>query len=894
MITAEPLLIEDAGLLLTAGGLSAQPRWPWVHVGQSQRRQGWKLHLSCTPLQFPRLIDHLARIWHRSPFTFKVIGTVEAAMLLNEGAFGDSQVGKCATVYPENDEQFASLAEAFRAIDDVAGPLVPDDVWLGGVVFARFGGFNPLIRRDVLGQQKRLITDEHGSLVSDNYNLGLTVARFEARFANHPIGTHLRPHRRVPEGVVHERYFIIDVLRDSSKGALLQAIDLRAKDSVRAMILKQGRAHVLSDRNGHDIRDRLRHQELMHARAVERGIAPACDTYFEVGQDGYLPIVFQRHDNLEAWIQRLLAGQTIDHCPRTHRTAILSMLDAVGALLERLHSLGIVHRDLSPSNVLIGQDERPLISDLEIAWVLGSKDPVYGKGTPGFMAPEQMALAAPEPANDAHAYAALVLYAVTGVDPRRLPMPSRSDGWRTLATLGASLSPDFWSAAKSGVEPDPARRPGLAALRAALQCELRAAERPRRAPLRHIDVTGLLDGGTRSLASPALIEPESGIWLSAPLKTSGHSGSRPEIRRSLNRGVAGPLYYCARYARFFPMPEDVHTICKTNADWLISNRAAVDYGMPGLHFGEMGVLLALYEARTSGLVSFAHRDVEHLWTTVLDRTSEWPDFTHGSAGISVGLGRLAELLADDDTAKLPFDLAAERHRRLAHLIASQKADGSWTLPAGVDGLSGETVTGFAHGVAGIAYALAVAQTPDDGPACLNAAIRAADWLLDVALPGPERSLSWHYSDRHAERWNWWCHGGPGISQLFVVLGKITGRSSYHAAALGCVATIPLGFNPSNLSQCHGASGLGELLLDTARGLDRSEFSHMAREIADRICARHARGVRDVYWIVEDTEFVGADLMVGLSGVLHFLLRLVTNDSSLSFPTMMPDRPHHVV
>ncbi len=876
---------ENARQLLVALGLTVEERWPWVSVGASRRQQGWKIHLSCAPLQLPVLINRLATIWRRMPFAFKIIGTVELAMLLNEGAFGDTQIGKCATVYPEDDEQFSMLVETFRAISDIVGPMVPDDVWLGGIVFARFGGFNPVIRRNILGQLEQLITDENGSVVPDQYSRDLTTARFEMRFAGHQVAAYHRPYQSVPKGIVNGRYLIVDVLRESGKGALLQAIDIQNKDAIRAVILKQARAHVLSDRNGHDIRDRLRHQERMHKRAAKLGIVPACDDYFEIDQDGYLPIVFQHNDNFEARVQMLLAGQTIDHCPKEIRATILATLDIVGALLEQLHGIGIVHRDISPSNILVRQDGQPLISDLEIAWEIGSQQPVYGKGTPGFMAPEQMVETLPEPANDVHAYAALILYSVTGMDPRRLPLPSRSDNWRSLATLGQSLSPALWSAIKSGLALDPADRPALSTLRTALQRDLREIGSQRADPA-GVDIVGLLSAGVRTLASPALVEPASGIWLSASIKTGSQRGSRPEIHRSLNRGVAGPLYFCAYYARHFALPEEVRTLCETNGQWLIHNRTTTDYAMPGLHFGEAGVLLALYEARMSGLLSFDHQDVLHLWDAVLDHTPDWPDFTHGSAGISIGLGRLAELLCDD-TGGLPFDLAAERHRQLSHLLATQNVDGSWTLPGGVNGLSGETVTGFAHGVAGIAYALAVAPATIGNTAYLEAAIRAADWLLNGAQVGPECSLSWPYSDRHKEQWNWWCHGGPGISQLFVALYSSTGRSDYRDAALNCFVGFPSGFNPANLSQCHGASGLAELLLDSGCALDCPELVCKAKEIANNISARHFRGARDIYWIVEDTDFVGADLMVGLSGVLHFLLRLASNESSLSFPTLVP-------
>lgn len=875
----------DAKDFLAALGLQAEERWPWAHVGTSERREGWKIHLTCTPLQLSRLVEHVVRVRLQAPFDFKTIASVDLAMLLNEGAFGDTQIGKCVTIYPDDDESFVMLVNAFRAIDDITGPVVRDDIRLGRVVFARFGAINPITRRDILGQFQTLICDERNELVVDRYDRTLTEARFSARFSRDPIFEYVQPPDALPTGIVNGRYLIVDVLRETAKGALLQALDVRSKDSIRALIVKQGRAHVLSDWNGHDIRDRLRHQERMHARASGKGIAPACDPYFQIGEDGYLPILFQHNDNFESWVQTLLTGQTIDQCPSDSRRTILTTLDTIGGLLEGLHELGIVHRDVSPSNILIRSDGQPLISDLEIAWDAASAV-IYGKGTPGFMAPEQMASAPPSPAADVHAYSALILYAITGLDPRRLPMPERSDDWRSLRRLGRSLSSRLWSALKAGLAPESRDRPSLSILRGALREDLRVPKPAHQTRRKSSELRTLLVSATASLSSPALVDGGSGMWLSAPITTHPQGAQRPEIRRSFNRGVAGPLYYCARFHRHFDLPDDVRRLCENTAAWLTGDREAADYGMPGLHFGEAGVLLALYEARSVGLTSFTHRDVDHLWRAVLEPQPYWPDFTHGAAGVSVGLGLLAELL-DGDAELPPFDLAAERRRQVTHLVHTQNADGSWTLPSGVDGLSGEIVTGFAHGVAGMAYALAVAPESAGNAASLKAAIRAADWLLETAYPSREGRLSWPYSDRQPEPWTWWCHGAPGISSLFLALSIRTGRKDYRDAAIRCFAEIPDGFNPANLSLCHGASGLCELLLDVGLAYKRSELVGKAKDIADSICARHARGTHDVYWIVENTDFVGADLMVGLSGVLHLLLRLASNDPKMCFPSHTP-------
>lgn len=100
------------------------------------------------------------------------------------------------------------------------------------------------------------------------YDHALTAFRFRRDLESSGIAELRREHPRIPTGILAERYFVVDVLRDRGKGALLQALDIRRTDQVRPILLKQGRAHTLSDIHGYGIRDRLRHQEVMHKIAA--------------------------------------------------------------------------------------------------------------------------------------------------------------------------------------------------------------------------------------------------------------------------------------------------------------------------------------------------------------------------------------------------------------------------------------------------------------------------------------------------------------------------------------------------------------------------------------------------------------------------------------------------
>jgi serine/threonine protein kinase len=874
---------KDVLAAVEGRGHQADLRWPWVHFGRSTRRTGWKIHLTGLPTNLDALVGMVVESCCPEGTPFKVAATPEVLALLNEGGLGETQVGKAATIYPRDDEDLRRLVRLLRDRTEQVGPHVRDDVWLGGPVHVRYGPLAGHVRRDVLGQLVISVDEPDGGLVPDSYDSALTAQRFRDRFGADELGGYERAQPRAPYGLVAGRYLVVDALRITAVGGLYQAFDMSTA-AVRAMMLKFGWAHALSDRFGRDVRDRLRHQEAMHALVSPYGVAPACDTYLEVEAGGVLPIAYQENDNLEAYVLERLRHRSIDHASASARREILDALDMVGRHLSTLHGIGVVHRDLSPANVLLGRDGGAMLSDLELAVVVGSGTPPHGKGTPGFMAPEQYADVAPAPSMDVHAYSALALFCLTGLDPRRLPRPEESEEWRVLPSLARSVPSPVWATLRAGMSAKAGERPSSDEVRRAVRDVSAGIARdvdraqvagPAVAPgllspepsTPTLATPELAASALVTLASPALLDP-AGRWLSAPLR-QGRGPAIPELRRSMNRGVSGPLYLCAGLPASAPsdpaLPDDLAAVCRTNARFLVEDTVAVDHGMPGLHFGETGVLLALSLARSRGLSEHEDADVAPLLDVVLGSEIEWLDLTHGAAGMSIGLASLVPLLP-----AYAERLRARADALLTLLLRTQEPDGRWVTPAGVPGMSGETITGFAHGVAGIAYALALASPRDER--CLDAAVRAADWLVAQAVEAPGGALAWSYSDRHPEPWNWWCHGSPGISKLFALLFSLTEKEQYSRLARACLAQVHSGCSPPNLSLCHGLAGLAELLFDAADLLGDPDLRARGCSLIETLAARRFRGAIDTYWVVEDTDVVSADLMVGLAGVVHVLTR----------------------
>ncbi len=107
---------------------------------------------------------------------------------------------------------------------------------------------------------------------------------------------------------------------------------------------------------------------------------------FEVGE----------HDGLHYFSMKLVRGGTL--ADRIVRGALPPK--QAGALMAKIaraiayaHSQGVLHRDLKPGNILLGEGEEPLITDFGLAKVM-SAGPLNANtcfvGTPSYLAPEQL------------------------------------------------------------------------------------------------------------------------------------------------------------------------------------------------------------------------------------------------------------------------------------------------------------------------------------------------------------------------------------------------------------------------------------------------------------------------------------------------------------------------
>jgi cysteine-rich repeat protein len=244
------------------------------------------------------------------------------------------------------------------------------------------------------------------------------------------LGTRL-PHDLSPSTVASltERFVPLEPLGEGGMAVVWRVKDALTGEVSALKVLKEGLAED----------DVARDRFLREARTLSAIEHPRIVPVLEVlewpgGGLGLRMPVFERGS----------VRDVVEDAPATAAQVRAWLIDALDAL-SFLHARGIVHRDVKPQNLLMGDDGRLQLTDFGIA--LGPDDARLTQtrealGTTGYMAPEQLRAGQVGPAADIHALGISAHEWLTG------ELPSGGAGRHLDAPLGPML------AAMTAQEPD--------------------------------------------------------------------------------------------------------------------------------------------------------------------------------------------------------------------------------------------------------------------------------------------------------------------------------------------------------------------------------------------------------------------------------------------------------
>ncbi|MFJ5998223.1 protein kinase [Streptomyces sp. NPDC092370] len=301
--------------------------------------------------------------------------------------------------------------------------------------------------------------------------------------------------------IIGGRYRLIERIGSGGTGSVWRAHDEVAQ---REVAVKQPRLPGGPEDESHR---RAAHRLHREARAAARVDHPAAVTIHDVvveaerrderpGPKGPDELdAAEALDGLPWIVMELVPGESLHETLRrgpVDATEAARIGLAVLGALRAAHSVGIVHRDVKPANVLLGPDRRVVVTDFGIAQGQGEGTLTAcgeSAGSLEFVAPERMSGRIAGPASDLWSLGVLLYAAVEGSSPFLRTTPEA-----TLAAIPGAEPPEPKSAGPLGpliarlLVPDPGRRPDAEEVAKELEAVARptstqaapqAAEQPR-------------------------------------------------------------------------------------------------------------------------------------------------------------------------------------------------------------------------------------------------------------------------------------------------------------------------------------------------------------------------------------------------------------------------------
>jgi hypothetical protein len=339
----------------------------------------------------------------------------------------------------------------------------------------------------------------------------------------------------------------------------------------------------------------------------------------------------------------------------------------------------------------------------------------------------------------------------------------------------------------------------------------------------------------------------------------------------LRRVALGAIRQALNRAESVPLADRIGLYTGWLGIVLASVRIALHFGEDEPLSGGLGLLKRLRDDISGGGVEHRH------------------DLLDGRAGAIVTLLVLSDTLNDKSLSYI----AAQMGDELIEAADKSKVGYSWRArPTN----GGPNLTGFAHGTAGIAYALLMLYEACGDSRYRHAGERAFAYELhwfDPAVGGwPDLRTATTRVRKGGQFPTYWCHGAGGIALSRLYAHKVLSGSAYREEALAglratgesALAGLPEG--SADFSLCHGLAGKGDVLLCGYHSL--GEEAAWARQIALDIAHSgiewaHAGNGR---WHCGCGPGSGETqgLMLGLAGIGLFYLRL--HNPSVPTPLML--------
>ncbi|UOE47847.1 AarF/UbiB family protein [Mucilaginibacter sp. SMC90] len=811
--------------------------YPYLSVMKTDAFEGWALHVTVVVPQTEKMLVALFPVLKRNGISFDIPFDKAAHYSLLTGRQGQSTHAKIINLYPGDEIQARHLAvQLIEITTDFAGPNIPGALKLGNCLFTshipvNLGHANP--------------HQQH--LTKVTIKSGVSTSPWPFR--------NLKVIKKKDNPKIIRKYVLSEIIKDDAKGKVFKAIKLSWTLNPATYLIKQGLHAQSYDDHHRDIRNRLLWQFRVHQVLQSQLSIPKVFDYFELDGDGYLVMEYIEGKNLNKTVELLYGGKRFATADIETRETIIKLARQVIFIVEKLHSLNYVHRDLNPQNFLINTSGELFLTDFELSASLSMQEPnpPFGVGTSGYMPQGQFQGNQPSVRDDFYAVSGILIKLFTGCSPLKFENSDR-------LTLETQLL--FFIN-------DSALVKGIASLRLT-ECES--------------DLRGSLPVLFDAANDPCIIELKAMpaadalqvIYKGLNIFKSGLFKPETDIESattySLSSGLSGILL-CLAAAR------KANLITRESANFgddlyrkLSNDYLGKSFDKPTCLFnGNGGVALTIAALLDCGMITTDHVSPSQLALLFLSHPAQGNDLATGKAGFGMALLKCLPFMEPGIASRLLADI-------VNYLETTQNTDGSWPL---FHGHGNDLPPGLFYGISGIlCFLIEYRKTYE---------VKTVDQLLRKGL---------HYLLSHKE-FILLTSGGkpePGAAELFGVGNGIPGiafmlmRAYAYSGENNIKDTIyqllePFPDFPTTdyLGFENGLAGLGQVYLEAYRVFGDDCWQLRADAIAGFLFytgSNYEKNSR--YWMTVNGPDIIHGFLRGQAGVLHFLIRYLKPDH-VKFP-----------
>jgi hypothetical protein len=297
----------------------------------------------------------------------------------------------------------------------------------------------------------------------------------------------------------------------------------------------------------------------------------------------------------------------------------------------------------------------------------------------------------------------------------------------------------------------------------------------------------------------------------------------------------------------------------------------------GLYYGTAGIAISIIEGIQSGLIINDQTILTELQFCLQNKNYNGNGMVKGIAGQGMALLRAIPLLGEEFVRPL-------LEEKIQKLLDQQQKDGSWIAQTSKNKHLVK-VTGFGHGVAGIAcFLTAYSNLYKDNRTVQNAAMHALEWLIqhtdkiDQKLVWPSNTKVKTYSSDLQD-------GSAGVILALIKGYEVFQEPKLREYAKGGLQSYSPNPVQQNITLAEGLTGIGEVFLEAATVFGSEEYHDKASWIAQFLLHYYQQQEDgSLHWFPDGNIYTSPGLLMGNTGIIHFLLRSA-HIGKLSHPSL---------